>query len=113
MYDFLLQIFLVLGLGIALYILGRHLPKVEEEVSVDSPVFDHLENWLSKIPLHEFDKAVSLYWEKFLRRSKVIVMKTENLILSHLKRHKDATNEAGKSAELISQMKEVKDNSEF
>lgn len=95
MYDFLLQMSFFLSLGVILYLMARALPRVDEvaEVHHAPGPFDRL---LSKLPLKKIDERLDLFFEKFLRRLKVLVMRIDNAINSSLSRFKKSNGNGTK-----------------
>jgi len=83
MYDFILQIIVMLSLGAVIYLMARAVPRVTEmEAAVREPnYFDRL---LKKIPLEKIDAFLSAFFEKFLRKSKVFILKADNSLTKHL-----------------------------
>lgn len=87
MYDFLLQSTLFLSLGAIIFLMARAVPRVDESGEARHPGgrFDRM---LSKLPLREIDERLDLVLEKILRRLKIVVMKSDNIINSYLNRFK-------------------------
>jgi hypothetical protein len=79
MYDFILQISIVLSISVIIYILARGVPRVAEtpSITVRTSAIDRL---ISKLPLAKIDLALNLFLEKILRKIKVMVMKIDNSI---------------------------------
>lgn len=87
MYDFLLQSTFFLSLGVIVYLLARAVPRVNEEgETAHAPgFFDRL---LTKLPLREIDNWLNAFFEKFLRRLRVGLMKLDNLVNQYLSKFK-------------------------
>ena len=87
MYEFLLQIILIAGLGAMVYILARALPRVPEvDGAPSAPLPARLERWVKKLPLAEIDAAILSFLEKVLRKVRVVIMKIENAVNSGISR---------------------------
>lgn len=89
MYDFLLQTIFFASIGLVIYLLARAVPRVDEAGEViHAP--GRFDRFLSRLPLHEIDARINIFFEKFLRRLKVMTMKSDNLInkyLGKIKKH--------------------------
>ena len=110
MYDFILQLALISSLSLIVYLLARALPRVKTDEHQLS-VYDYIEDFLGRLPLHHIDQSLSLQTEKFLRKTRVIVMKVDNLINGYLNNKKTKGNNGnGSSKELVDYLK--KDNRE-
>lgn len=87
MYNFILQITAVLSLGAVIYILARAVERASETSQADreSNRFDKL---VAKLPLAKVDAALNSFFGKFLRKSKVVVMKVDNLLNEYINKLK-------------------------
>ncbi len=106
MYDFILQTVLVGSLAVMAFLLARALPRVEPE---ENPrrFFARLCNWLDSLPLHHLDERLNALLFKFLKRTRVVVMKIDNRLIRHLDRVKKSGEQAAPSdhvQELIDHM---------
>jgi len=93
MYNFILQIVIVLSLGVIIYLIARTIPRTTNESEVGGlpdqglpgqrPAggFDKL---VSKIPLAKIDAAIDSFLLKLLRKIKVLIMKVDNLLNIYL-----------------------------
>ncbi len=83
MYDFFLQISLFASLGVIVYMLARTMPRVSdgEEMSHNTSAFDR---FLRHLPLSKIDSRLNELFEKTLRKLKVLVMRIDNFINTHL-----------------------------
>lgn len=95
MYDFIVHITLVGSMGIMIYLLARALPRVTEDEGVmPAGVFDRL---VEKLPLQRIDLMISAFFEKVLRKMKVLVSKFDNMIngyLAQVRKHSPAVKAA-------------------
>lgn len=84
MYDFVLQTFLISSLAVVVYLMARALPRVAH--NNESPVnfYDYFERLINKLPVHKFDDYLNSYLSKFLRKTRLLVMRVDNKILHSL-----------------------------
>ncbi len=103
MYDFLLQSTFFLSLGVIIYLLARAVPRVNEsgEAHHAPGFFDRL---LTKLPLKEVDGWLNAFFEKFLRRLRVGLMKLDNLVNQYLKNFKKANGNGESKKDLFQQL---------
>jgi len=92
MVQFVFTNILMISLGVVLYLLVRALPRVGEDRAEGSTILDRWAH--SEIP-EKVDAALNAFLEKFLRRLKLVLLKVDNALASHLKRVKP-TNSNGK-----------------
>ena len=97
MYDFILQTVLVASLAVMAFLAARALPRVEPDDEPES-LFDRMNAWFGKLPLHHLDDRVNGLLFKFLKRVRVIVMKIDNRLIHHLDRVKRSGEQAAPSA---------------
>ena len=95
MYNFLLQIIVVISGGIIIYLLARALPRVPDDMGDGSTtgIGARLENWTRRLPLKQIDEAIIGFFEKALRKIRVVNMKIENVVnagISKLRRGQQA-----------------------
>lgn len=80
---FVLQIIVFSSLGLVIYMIARAIPRVPEEVATP-----RRSNWvdrlMSKIPMAAIDERINSFFAKFLRKFRVVVMKTDNFINDRL-----------------------------
>jgi poly-D-alanine transfer protein DltD len=109
MYDFILQTFFITSLAVIIYLMARSLPRIQEAEG-HVTLSDYLEKWVAKLPLSKIDDSLNNRLEKFLRRTRVLVLKLDNSINRHLNKRKENGNDEGASIELVNQLnnKEVK-----
>lgn len=79
MYDFFLQIAFFSSLGVMVFLFARAVPRVSDTGELPHPpgAFDRL---LRSLPLSEIDERLNTFFEKLLRKMKVLVMKVDNQI---------------------------------
>ena len=85
-FPFVLSNILLVSVGVVLYVMARTLPRIEENGSEDKKGM--LERWIaSEIP-EKFDAALNSFLFKFLRKTKVAVLKVDNSISNRLQKMK-------------------------
>ena len=88
MYSLILQLGFFLSLGGIIYVISRALPRISEvETQPQKPFF--LKKWFSQLPLEKFDAYFSEFFEKFLRRARVIMLKADNWVNIKIARMKE------------------------
>ena len=81
MYDFVLQIVVVVSGAVMIYILSRGLPRVAESVGENkTPFWMRVDRWFKKLPLRKIDEWFLGFLEKFLRKIRVLNLKMENAV---------------------------------
>ena len=96
MYNFILQITIMLSLAVMIYLAARVVPRVSE-MPTPTNQKNHVDQLVKKIPLDKIDFFLNSLVAKFLRKSKIFVLKLDNLISNSLNKFK-TTNENGKDA---------------
>lgn len=81
MYNFILEIALMLGLGAMIYMVARAVPRIGDEIQETHTKLDRL---FASIPLHKADALLNNFLEKFLRKTKLVLMKLDNSLGSYL-----------------------------
>ena len=111
MYDFLLQLSFISGLAVIIYLMARALPRVANG-ETPKTFYDYLEQWLDKLPVHKLDQRLNQHLFKFLKKTRVVVMRMDNKLAESLIRIKrNGENSNGNSvADLINQANDDKSN---
>ncbi len=86
MYNFLLQIFIMVSFGTVIFLAARVLPRISETETVNAPKAKS--NRFSSFPFEKIDAAVNAFIEKTLRKIKLILMKTDNMVSRQLGKFK-------------------------
>ncbi len=95
MYDFILQTIFLLSFGALIYLAARVLPRIPETAKPEPQREDYFEKLMRKLPMERADEVTSMLLEKFLRKSKVIILKLDNFLTKHLKNLKpDSASES-------------------
>lgn len=97
MYDFVLNITFFGSLGIIVYLLARAVPRVPDSPEPERVrgAFDRL---LRRLPLQRVDGWVSATLEKFLRKTRVAILKFDNFLHRSIDRVKKANGRANSSS---------------
>jgi hypothetical protein len=83
MYNFVVQTGLILSLTVIVYLLARALPRVAQEIE-SGPRHGAFDKFMKRIPLERLDIVIHGFAIKILRKTKIIVLKVDNLINSYL-----------------------------
>ncbi|MEK9150510.1 MAG: hypothetical protein AAB411_00235 [Patescibacteria group bacterium] len=81
MYNFILQTALMIGLGIMIYLVGRAVPRVSDDVS--RPLIKTLRPF-GGLTLEKIDLALNSFLEKTLRKAKLLILRLDNAISGYL-----------------------------
>ncbi len=92
MYDFLTNIALIVSSGVIIYLLARALPRVPDVELAPNTEPNAFERFMRRIPLAKIDTALSGFFEKWLRKMRVMVLKTENMVSAGIKRMQSKTS---------------------
>ncbi len=84
MYDFILQIFLISSLAVVVYLMARALPRVAQNGKDPINFYDYFERWIDRLPIQKFDDRLNLFLSKFLRKTRLLVMKIDTRIVHSL-----------------------------
>lgn len=79
------------SLGVVVYILAVAIPRVGEPESKPNPIRE----WVHRLPLHHMDATINSFVDKILRKSKIVVMKVDNFITSHINKDKNNSGISG------------------
>lgn len=91
MYNFVLQMVMMLSLGTMVYLAARALPRVGERVVPSSPA-QYVDKLVKKIPVEKLDLFLSAVLEKMLRKSKILILKVDNRVTFYLNKFKKNSN---------------------
>lgn len=96
MYNFILEIALMLGLGTMIYMVARAVPRIGDEIPETHTKVDR---FFASIPLHRADALLNNFLEKFLRKIKLVLMKLDNSIVGYLDKIKKINGNGKKNGE--------------
>lgn len=85
MQNLFLELTLLVSLAIIVYLMSAALPRIEDKKEEDNEGGSRR----SSLPLDKLDRVLIKLKDKFLRKMKVLVMKTDNLISKQLRSRKD------------------------
>lgn len=94
MHDFILQIILMGALGTMVYLVARAVPRVSDGEAHLHP-HGKFDAWLSSLPLEKIDAVINATVLKSLRKTRVGVLKVDNLLSAYLNKVKSASNGKG------------------
>lgn len=91
--NFLLQIVIMLSLAIMVYMVARKVPQLDDTVSVEitpkqTGLAGKIDKVFDKVPLERLDFWFTQVLEKFLRKSRVFLLKLDNKLVHHLEKFK-------------------------
>ncbi|MBN2197954.1 hypothetical protein JW698_02080 [Candidatus Wolfebacteria bacterium] len=90
MYNFILQIIVMLSLGAMIYLMARIIPKISDEVQNEfirpETKFDKL---FSSSRFEKFDTVFNNFIEKILRKVKLLLMRMDNATNNYLDKVKE------------------------
>lgn len=92
MFNFILQILLLVSFGLMVYLVARKIPVISdtiEEGGAHRGIFAKTENFLSSIPYDKIDFLLSQFLEKTLRKTKLYLLKLDNQLNKHLEKFKN------------------------
>lgn len=80
---------MLVSLGIIVYLFARALPRVASNHPEDLQPLGGFDRFISRLPLEKIDRGLHSFFEKALRKMRIVLMKVDNYINSHLKNIKD------------------------
>lgn len=83
MFQFIFSTILMLSIGSILYLAARALPRVEEEPRGKQNLLDR---WAASELPEKIDATFNAYLVKFLRKTKVVLLKVDNSLTDRLKK---------------------------
>lgn len=86
MFTFILDIVIVACLGFILYLFARTLPRIDDTTNL--PIEARMQQHGFSLFLERLDEWLKAFFEKFLRRMKVWVLKVDNWVSVRLNRSK-------------------------
>lgn len=98
MLEFILHLILMLALGTMFFLIARALPRVPEgeELRSRSGRLGVLERWVTSDMPERVDLFLSSFLAKWLRKTRIFVLKLDNILGNHLKKvsHKNGNGES-------------------
>ena len=86
----------MVGLGTMIYLVARALPRIGDELQETPTKIDRL---FASIPLHKADAFLNNFLEKFLRKTKLFLMKLDNYVGGYLDQIKKINGNGKKNGE--------------
>ncbi len=106
MYDYIVQIALFGSLAVIVYLFARALPRIDRPDHVRTAnAFDRA---LAKLPIGKMDSAVNSFFERILRKMRVVIMKIDNFVNGYLNRLKEHQIAKEKQVDLREKMEAIK-----
>jgi hypothetical protein len=84
MYDFIIQLSIVISLSVIIYLLAGVIARIKEDDLITVEESNFFDRWLDHGYISRIDNWFSAAFGKFLRRLRVIVLKLDNLISRHI-----------------------------
>ena len=98
MYNFILQILLMLSLGAMIYLIARAAPRIGDTIeTAKKPVHSRLDRFLALLPVEKIDLIFGVFMEKWIRKLRLLLMKWDNLLAEHLNKIKKTNGEKEKT----------------
>lgn len=91
MLKFILDIIVVISLGAILYLFARTLPRISEVA--DDTLASRIRTHRLSMYVEKVDEWLKVFFEKFLRRAKVWILKLDNTVSDRLNRFKKGPKE--------------------
>ena len=87
MFQFIVIDIFMIAVGVVLYLIVRALPRIDEG---HGPHFKTtvLEHWLTSEMPERIDRVLNSFLGKFIRRTKIVLMKVDNVLTNRLKKIK-------------------------
>ena len=86
MQNLFLELTLLISLAVIVYLMSAAIPRIEDKKEED----DSGGSKRSSLPLDKLDEVLLRTKDKLLRKTKVLVMKVDNLISKQLRSKKDS-----------------------
>lgn len=83
----------MLSLGAVIYLIARAMPRVSE-APAPAVKKNHFDELVKQIPFEKIDAFLNAAAAKILRRAKVLIMKTDNLVTGYLGKIKPVNGSA-------------------
>lgn len=97
---------MLLSLGLIVYLLARAVPRIAHNRPEDVQPLSGFDRFIGRLPLEKIDRVLHSFFEKVLRKLRIVLMKIDNYINSHLKNLKEK-KEASKSGDEMKRKMEL------
>lgn len=91
---------MLISLGLIVYLFARAVPRITHDVPENAQPLSGFDHFVNKLPLEKIDRFLHSFFEKTLRKSRIVLMKIDNYINSHLKTLKEKQDAAKNSGEM-------------
>lgn len=91
---------MLVSLGLIVYLFARAVPRIAHNRPEDIQPLSGFDRFVNKLPLEKIDQFLHSFFEKTLRKSRIVLMKIDNYINSHLKNLKEKQEAAQKGDEM-------------
>ncbi len=98
MYNFIVEMSMLVSLGLIVYLFARAVPRIAHNKPEDVQPLSGFDRFVGRLPLEKIDRGLHSFFEKTLRKIRIVLMKVDNYINSHLKNLKEK-QEAAKSGD--------------
>jgi hypothetical protein len=88
MYNFVVEMSMLVSLGLIVYLFARALPRIAHDQPEAAPL-GGFDRFVNKLPLEKIDQGLHSFLEKTLRKSRIVFMKLDNYLNGHLKQLKE------------------------
>lgn len=85
LYNFALQLLVFLSLGTIIIVLGRAMPRVEDEVILSPKKKDYLNRIAKSLPMERADAIINVVLHKILRKTKIAILRADNVVTDKLR----------------------------
>lgn len=106
MYNFVVEMSMLVSLGLIVYLFARAVPRIAQNRPEDIQPLSGFDRFVNKLPLEKIDRGLHSFFEKTLRKMRIVLMKIDNYINSHLKSLKEK-QEASKSGDEMKRKMEL------
>ncbi|MBI4159630.1 hypothetical protein HY504_00485 [Candidatus Wolfebacteria bacterium] len=97
MYNFIFEIGFFLGLGTMIYLVARAVPRVGDDLLADEHHSGLIDRLIARIPMEKLDEMSSRFLLKMLRRTRLVILRLDNLIGKSLEKVKRSNNNSSTS----------------
>lgn len=80
---------MLVSLGLIVYLFARAVPRIAHNRPEDVQPLSGFDRFIGKLPLEKIDRGLHSFFEKGLRKMRIVLMKIDNYINSHLKSLKE------------------------
>lgn len=94
MYNFVIEMSMLVSLGLIVYLFARAVPRIAHERPENIQPLGGFDRFMNRLPLEKIDQGLHSFFEKTLRKSRIVLMKIDNYINSHLKNLKEKQDAA-------------------